>query len=134
MNNSVRDCSTQSARQMASAKRATFNEKHHLAWLSRGLHLALPLIAKHYLLYLYLCLYFAILFANKILDTLPILFERILRSYLFLQSTFTCEWSWLHRLLKSQFPFYFFSLTNPNNINFRVRSIVYIQYFKSQCD
>ena len=55
---------------MASAKRATFNEKHHLACLSRGLRHALALIAKYYLLYLYLCLYFAGLFANKILDTI----------------------------------------------------------------
>ena len=59
---------------------------------------------------------------------MPILFERILRSYLFLQSTFTCEWSWLQRLLKSQFSFYFFSLTNPNNINFHVRSILYTRF------
>ena len=51
--------------------------------------------------------------------TLP----RILLYSYFLQSIFTFERSWLHRLLKSCI--YFFSLINPNNLNSRVRSFVY---------
>ena len=51
---------------MASAKRATFNEKHHLAYLSRGLRLTLITYTYAYTLlsylrirYLILCLFYS---------------------------------------------------------------------------
>ena len=61
---------------MASAKHATFNEKHHPACLSRGLRLALVLLTKRYLPYFYtyplLCL-LLIRYFHLLLLVIPIL-------------------------------------------------------------
>ena len=94
-------------------------EKYHSAGLNRGLRHPVALVLFAHNLYLT---------TFRFTDTLPYcLFARThTRSY------FICN----HLLLSSgvgctdsrslNFPIYFFSLTNPNNINFHVRSIVHI--------
>ena len=53
--------------------------------------------------------------------------------HIFYNLTFALERSWLHDSWSLTFSIYFFSLTNPNNINSRIRSFVYnfpcVNYF-----
>ena len=92
-------------------------EKHHPAGLNRGLrHPAALMLFAH-------SLYFT---TFRFTYTLPYcLFARMhTRSYFFCNQLLPSSGVVAQTLEVLIFPFYFFSLTNPNNINFRVRSIV----------
>ena len=102
---------------------AICGQKRHPAGLKRGLRHPVPLVLFAHSLYL---------ITFRFTYTLPYsLFARThTRSYFFcnqllLSSGVDCTDS--RSLI---FPCYFFSLTNPNNINFRVRSIVHSIKFK----
>ena len=97
-------------------------EKHHLACLNRSLRHPVALVLFAHSLYLttFRFTYIHCLIAG-LLERIRVHFSAINFYFRVELVTQTLEVLIL--------PFYFISLTNPNNINFRVRSFVYISIF-----